>query len=210
MSNKKLWYTDNEILLSYKTAKHKHEQIKILSELNSCTEDDIKDILVSCGIDRKILDAKNEYRDIIWNTDIELALNLGKSKSYITMKLKEGKTRQEIIDEVLDYKQNEYRGITWTSDKELSIKLGKSKGYVWMLVNHQGYTHEELIDKFLDNAGNKPKSIVNINSNTESINITNEDNSIKTSENTLIPNINNINSDVNTNNKQDVWFRVEK
>lgn len=43
--------THGEILVSYRQAKNKKEQVKILAELNACTQDEIKKILLETGAD---------------------------------------------------------------------------------------------------------------------------------------------------------------
>ncbi len=43
--------TDDEIIVSYRQAKNRGEQIKILSELNACTVDEICTILKAGGVD---------------------------------------------------------------------------------------------------------------------------------------------------------------
>ena len=40
---------NDEIVMRYRQAKHKGEQIKILAELNACTVDDILAVLVEHG-----------------------------------------------------------------------------------------------------------------------------------------------------------------
>lgn len=45
----------DEIVVRYRQAKKKREQIKILAELNACSTDDIIDVLVDNGITRKQL-----------------------------------------------------------------------------------------------------------------------------------------------------------
>ena len=43
--------TNGEIVASYRQAKNKKEQVKILAELNCCTQDEIKKILLEGGLD---------------------------------------------------------------------------------------------------------------------------------------------------------------
>lgn len=43
--------TNDEIIMSYRQAKNRSEQIKILSELNACTVDEICTILKAGGVD---------------------------------------------------------------------------------------------------------------------------------------------------------------
>lgn len=50
--------TNGEILASYRSALYPAWQVVILSELNLCSVDEIKRILVSQGIDPKILAKK--------------------------------------------------------------------------------------------------------------------------------------------------------
>lgn len=50
-----LLYTDFDILQSYKTAKDKRAQMKILAELNVCSIDDIRNALIRAGIDGRSL-----------------------------------------------------------------------------------------------------------------------------------------------------------
>lgn len=47
--------TNEEIVRSYKEAKHKKEQVGILAELNTCTRDQIIDILRAGGIENHAL-----------------------------------------------------------------------------------------------------------------------------------------------------------
>lgn len=47
----KMQMTDSEILASYRQAKDKAAQVKILAELNACPVQTIKDILVAQGVD---------------------------------------------------------------------------------------------------------------------------------------------------------------
>lgn len=51
MSNIKMQMTNEEIVRSYKKAKHKGHQIEVLSDLNLCPKEMIIDILVEGGID---------------------------------------------------------------------------------------------------------------------------------------------------------------
>jgi hypothetical protein len=51
MSNIKMQMTNDEIVRSYKEAKHKGHQIEVLSDLNLCPKEMIIDILVEGGID---------------------------------------------------------------------------------------------------------------------------------------------------------------
>ena len=46
-----LFYTDEEILIQYRESADKKEQIKILAELNLCSEKDIRVALVRAGLD---------------------------------------------------------------------------------------------------------------------------------------------------------------
>ena len=46
-----LFYTDEEILIQYREAADKKEQIKILAQLNLCTEKEIRSALVRAGLD---------------------------------------------------------------------------------------------------------------------------------------------------------------
>ena len=91
-----------------------------------------------------------EYRGISWCNNIELSIKLGKNKGYVKFRLHIGKTYEEIIDEVLDFKLKEYRGITWDTDKDLSRKLGKPDYYIYNR-RQNGKTYEEIIDEVLDN-----------------------------------------------------------
>lgn len=43
--------THGEIVASYRQAKNKKEKVKILAELNACTKDEIKKILLEGGLD---------------------------------------------------------------------------------------------------------------------------------------------------------------
>lgn len=47
--------TTPEIVRLYKESKDKRKQISILSDLNACTEREIKDILINGGIDARTL-----------------------------------------------------------------------------------------------------------------------------------------------------------
>ena len=50
MTNKKLPMTNEEILISYRESKDKKLQVKILSELNVCSQEQIKEILIQEGV----------------------------------------------------------------------------------------------------------------------------------------------------------------
>lgn len=50
-----LYYSDDEIGCLYKEAPDKKEQIKILMDLNLCSEDDIRSALIRSGIDGRSL-----------------------------------------------------------------------------------------------------------------------------------------------------------
>lgn len=52
---KKLHMDKYEISCSYREARNKKYQIKILSQLNLCTQQDIIDVLIECGYDRSTL-----------------------------------------------------------------------------------------------------------------------------------------------------------
>lgn len=47
--------SNHEILRDFQSAKNKHEQIKILADLNVCKPDDIVEILKMEGVDRRLL-----------------------------------------------------------------------------------------------------------------------------------------------------------
>ena len=50
-----LYYTDDEINAMYKGCADKREQIKILSQMNLCSEEDIRNALIRSGIDWRSL-----------------------------------------------------------------------------------------------------------------------------------------------------------
>ena len=56
--------TTPEIVRSYKEAKDKRTQISILSDLNACTEREIKDILIKGGIDARTLPRQRKKEDV--------------------------------------------------------------------------------------------------------------------------------------------------
>ena len=88
------------------------------------------------------------YRGISWTSDRDLSRKLGKSSSFVWSHLQTGKTREEIIDTILNTIK-EYKGISWTSDRDLSRKLDKPLYFVnsW---HHRGKSYEEIIDMVLD------------------------------------------------------------
>lgn len=88
------------------------------------------------------------YKGISWTSDRDLSKKLGKCPSFTWSHLQNGKTREEIIDMVLN-KIKEYKGISWISDRELSRKLGKQPYFVntW---RHRGKSYEEIIDMTLN------------------------------------------------------------
>ena len=45
--------TNGEIVANFRQSKNKREQLKILAELNTCSQEDIKKILIDGGIDPK-------------------------------------------------------------------------------------------------------------------------------------------------------------
>lgn len=52
--------TNGEIIANYRQAKNKKEQLKILAELNACTQDEIKKILLEGGLDVRQLPRTRE------------------------------------------------------------------------------------------------------------------------------------------------------
>lgn len=155
----KLYYSYGEILRMYNESKDKEEQVKILAQLNDCSEDDIRAVLKWAGTlcdnitehtNENNKNAIKEYRGITWKSNNELSLKLGKSVNFVSSRISKGQTHKEIIDECLTKpKENEYKGIKWKTDKELSIKLNKSKGYVYMY-RSKGWSYERIIDWVLD------------------------------------------------------------
>ena len=55
-----LFYTDDDILCSYRDAKDKRSQLKILAEMNLCTTDDIREALMRAGMDGRSLPRKSK------------------------------------------------------------------------------------------------------------------------------------------------------
>lgn len=45
-----MWMSDDEIVTSYREAKNKNAQIKILAELNACNPKEIKAVLAKAGV----------------------------------------------------------------------------------------------------------------------------------------------------------------
>lgn len=72
----KLFMTDSEILGSFRRADNKPEQVKILSELNACTMDNILDKLEELGEDVSLIRARRARRRTL---DPERALRLWRS-----------------------------------------------------------------------------------------------------------------------------------
>jgi superfamily II DNA or RNA helicase len=95
-----------------------------------------------------LFNEEREYRGIIWNSDRDLSIKLGKNNNYVYKCKYKGKSYEEIIDEVLD-KIITYRGIAWGSNIELSRKLGKHENYVYAC-RSKGKSYEEIIDEVLD------------------------------------------------------------
>lgn len=58
---KPLQMSEGEILRNYREAKDKAEQIKILAQLNLCSEERIKEILKEQGVDGRALPRKNTH-----------------------------------------------------------------------------------------------------------------------------------------------------
>lgn len=88
-----------------------------------------------------------KYRGIKWKNDSDLSLKLGKCRAYVYQNKKLGKTYEEIIDKVLEFR-GEYRGIKWKNDSDLSVKLGKERKYV-NTYKRRGETYKQIIDRVL-------------------------------------------------------------
>ena len=46
-----LFFTDEDIYILYRDSKHKKQSVKILTQMNLCTVDEIKDALIRGGAD---------------------------------------------------------------------------------------------------------------------------------------------------------------
>ena len=79
-----LYYTDDDILTLYRDAKDKKAQIKILSELNLCSTDDIRTALLRAGLDYRALPRtrKNNNIESDINTSIEESDNINDKYSH--------------------------------------------------------------------------------------------------------------------------------
>lgn len=62
-------YSDEEILNLYKESADKRKQLKILSELNSCSEEIIREVLIRAGLDGRALPRKSKEQNKKLNTD---------------------------------------------------------------------------------------------------------------------------------------------
>ena len=71
---------ENEIVRSFKEAKKKREQIGILAELNSCSRDKIRDILIRNGISEAELPAKKGRRSAAETEEIQQQLKKNRTK----------------------------------------------------------------------------------------------------------------------------------
>ena len=99
------------------------------------------------------------YRGITWTSDRDLSRKLGKGSAYVNRKYRNGKSYEQIIDEVLNgcihprlsnpSGIHVYRGITWNNDRELSRKFGMNQNYVYQN-RKRGKSYEQIIDEVLN------------------------------------------------------------
>ena len=107
----------NEIVMNYKQAKDKKAQIKILAELNACSEEEILKILVESGIDSRMLPRKRkpEAAEVV-ETETDKTLD-GVSEAL--------KQKDELIEQLrgrisqLEDKNEEYIGMIQVRELEL-------------------------------------------------------------------------------------------
>lgn len=109
--------TNEEIVTSYKQAKNKKEQVKILSELNSCSQEDIINVLLNNGVDWRSLprgtkvpksteSTTNNIKKINKPTDnqnskeIKSCNEIGQIKQFISDLLDERSKHEEAIVEI--------------------------------------------------------------------------------------------------------------
>ena len=88
----KLPYSDEEILCLYKESKDKRKQLKILSELNSCSEEIIRQVLLRVGLDGRALPRKpkeqnKEPQSNTTDNDIQNNENKEQDNSYSMKKI---------------------------------------------------------------------------------------------------------------------------
>lgn len=93
--------TNEEIVRSYREAKHKKEQVGILADLNACTRGQIIDILRAGGIDGRALSRLDGKKPIKANTAAELLGQAEPDFTAITARVKELIARRDDIEQEL-------------------------------------------------------------------------------------------------------------
>ena len=122
----------------------KQKSIKSIIDIEASSYRYIDLIANLCGYTK-------EYRGIAWKNDSDLSKKLGKCNSYVHIKIKQGYTYEQIIDQILDItsKKYSYRGYEWDTDVELSRLIGKRRKYVCDR-KHAGCMYKQIIDEVLD------------------------------------------------------------
>ena len=90
--------TNEEIVRSYKEAKHKKEQVGILAELNTCTRDQIIDILRAGGVSGKGLGPSKPIKSY---TATELTGTKECDFTAITARIEELLRQRDVIEHEL-------------------------------------------------------------------------------------------------------------
>ena len=81
---KEMLMSNEEILKSYKEAKHRMKQVEILADLNACPKKMIIDILVEQGIDRRAFARVNDVKRIKKEVEAYEAAKRDKDEELIT------------------------------------------------------------------------------------------------------------------------------
>ena len=113
------------------------------------TEEQIIDEHIDKGRPINKCSITGSYRGYTYTSYKDLSKQLGKCDCYVSNRVHQGYTVEQIIDKYLD-RIKSYRGYTYTSYKDLEIQLGKYQGYISNCLR-LGYTVEQIIDKYIDN-----------------------------------------------------------
>lgn len=93
-----LFYTDSDILCSYKEAKDKRAQMKILADMNLCTTEDIRAALIRAGIDGRALPRKSKNdvtkEEVVENTQPD------NSKETVTETARQESPVEEVVENI--------------------------------------------------------------------------------------------------------------
>ena len=131
--------TESEIATSYRQAKNKDDQVKILAELNACSTSVIKQVLVDKGFlfnsthsDSSSNNRKGNSRIRITNGKDNKTIYLRELSSYERLGWKRGITHNRC-----DPDEN-------TSDVDSSYSLSKVKSYITSLVKRKSSLLSEI------------------------------------------------------------------